>query len=113
MARVKDSTKRDPPPQNSFAQLESRNIFTHPEVFNSDYIPEHILFRREFDDVIRLYFQCVKFKLQQALIIIGPTGSGKTLAARYYGKNAKVYADQNDVRCGPRSSRSNESWSTA
>ena len=89
--------KTDTPLQTAFADLARRTVFTNPSVFGTDYIPEEIFVRREFQPVVRFYFDCLKFQLQQALVIVGPTGSGKTLAARYYGREAIRYAEQKDV----------------
>jgi len=44
-------------------------VFTDLSVFDTDYIPEEIFVRREFQPVVRFYFDCLKFQLQQALII--------------------------------------------
>ena len=80
------SGERDTPRRTSFADLERRTVFTDLSVFDTDYIPEEIFVRREFQPVVRFYFDCLKFQLQQALVIVGATGSGKTLAARYYAR---------------------------
>ena len=85
------------PKSKRFKDLESKTIFTNMKVFDTEYVPREILVRKEFDDVIRFYFDCVRFKLQQSVVIVGPTGCGKTLAARYYGDQATAYASDKKI----------------
>jgi cell division control protein 6 len=85
-------TAKSVPPLRTFIELEHRIIFKDLSVFDTDYVPEQILIRQEFDPIIRFYFDCLKFRLQQSLVLIGPTGAGKTLASRYYGKQALDFA---------------------
>jgi len=84
------------PFRTPFDGLEN-TVFQDPSVFDTDYIPEDIFIRQEFQPVVRFYFDCLRFQLQQALVIVGPTGSGKTLAARFYGREAIRYADRKDI----------------
>ena len=80
------------PHQKPFGDLDKASVFTDLSVFDTDYIPEDIFVRKEFGPVIRFYYECLRFQLQQALVIVGSTGSGKTLASRYYGRRATEYA---------------------
>lgn len=88
--------KTGTPLQTPFDGLEN-TVFVDPTVFDTDYLPEEIFVREEFRPVVRFYFECLKFQLQQVLVIVGPTGSGKTLAARYYGREAIRYAERKDL----------------
>jgi len=97
MALNTEIAEKDTPDQTPFKDLEKRTIFKNLSVFDTDYIPDEIFVRREFQPVVRFYFDCLKFVLQQALVIIGPTGSGKTLAARYYGREALQYAAKRGI----------------
>jgi len=97
MAKTRKGSESDTPKAKSFTDLESKTIFTEMKVFDTEYLPKEILVRQEFDHVVRFYFDCMKFKLQQSLIIVGPTGSGKTLAARYYGDEAIKYASEKKI----------------
>jgi cell division control protein 6 len=92
-----ESAESARPYRTLFAALERQLIFQDLSVFDTEYIPEQILIRKEFDPIIRFYFDCLSFKLQQALIIVGPTGSGKTLASRYYSRQAQGYAQEKGV----------------
>lgn len=85
------------PYRTLFEEMESQLIFQDLSVFDTEYIPDNILIRKEFDPITRFYFDCLKFKLQQALIIVGPTGSGKTLASRYYARQAAAYAGEKEI----------------
>ncbi len=77
--------------------MERQLIFQDLSVFDTEYIPDDILIRKEFDPITRFYFDCLKFKLQQALVIVGPTGSGKTLASRFYARQAIIYATEKQI----------------
>ena len=94
MDKAKEGGESGTPNPKRFTDLESKTIFADVKVFDTEYVPKEIFVRREFDDVVRFYFDCVKFKLQQCMVVVGPTGSGKTLAARYYGDEATAYAAQ-------------------
>ena len=99
MNMIQDTTsaENDTPLQTAFTDLERATVFTDLSVFDTDYIPEEIFVRREFQPIVRFYFDCLKFQLQQALVLVGPMGSGKTLAARYYGRAAVQHARQHHL----------------
>ena len=91
------SAKSDTPRRILFRELEKRSVFTDLSVFDTDYIPERIFVRKEFDPIIRFYFEALKSSLQQTMIVVGPSGSGKTLACRYYASEALGYAEKQRV----------------
>ena len=97
MARSPESAEGDTPNRTPFPELDKHVIFTNKSVFDTDYIPDHIFVRKEFDPIVRFYFDAIKFQLQQTMIIVGPSGSGKTLACRYYGKEALCYAREKEM----------------
>ncbi|MFW6173780.1 MAG: Cdc6/Cdc18 family protein, partial [Elusimicrobiota bacterium] len=73
-------------------EARAKKIFKDKNAFNLNYIPEHILVRKEFDKVINFFDDCLHYQLPQDLIIVGPAGVGKTLATEFYSKAAKSYA---------------------
>ena len=97
MAGSSESAEGDTPKRSPYGTLDQSSVFTNKSVFDTDYIPDHIFVRKEFDPIIRFYFDALKFTLQQTMIIIGPSGSGKTLACRYYGAEALRYAQDKEI----------------
>lgn len=97
MTRSRESAEGDTPDRAPFPELDEHVIFTNKSVFDIDYIPDRIFVRKEFDPIVRFYFDAIKFQLQQTMIIVGPSGSGKTLACRYYGAEAIRYARQKET----------------
>jgi len=93
MARSARSGESGRPQRALFGELERRSVFKDLSVFDTDYIPEHIFVRKEFNPIVRFYFDALKSSLQQTMIIVGPSGSGKTLACRYYAEQAQRYAN--------------------
>ena len=96
-AESPESVERDTPQRTLFRDLEKRSIFTDLSVFDTDYIPDRIFVRKEFDPIVRFYFDALKFSLQQTMVVVGPSGSGKTLACRYYGAEAIRYAQKEQI----------------
>lgn len=97
MAESSKSAKNNTPYKNLFRELEKRSVFTDLSVFDTDYIPDHIFVRQEFDPIVRFYFDAIKFSLPQTMIIVGPSGSGKTLACRFYAAEAIRHAEKERI----------------
>jgi len=100
MAESPEPAGSETPQRTLFQDLAKRSVFTDLSVFDTDYIPARIFVRREFDPIIRFYFDALKFSLQQTMIVVGPSGSGKTLACRYYAAEARRYADKQRIPFG-------------
>jgi len=83
--------------ENVFAKRENLRIFQSKNIFDTDFIPEVIIERPDFQMVIDFFDNCLRYELQGNLIIIGPSGSGKTLSVRFYGQEAERYAKDKGI----------------
>jgi len=77
--------------------MDKQTLFIDKSVFNSGFIPASIFVRDEFSNIYEFYYDCLKYQLQQQLILLGPSGVGKTMASKYYGSLAIRYAKENNI----------------